>query len=44
MVFSYGRKGLTDGLERELVRRKREGEEPFEYFAHISKQKKLMVN
>ena len=33
MVFSYGRKGLTDGLERELVRRKREGEEPFEYFA-----------
>ncbi len=33
MVYPYGRKGLTDGLELELARRKRDKEKPFEYFA-----------
>ncbi len=33
MCYPYGRKGLTDGLERELARRKIEGEPLFEYFA-----------
>ena len=33
MLYPYGRKGLTLGLERELERRKRGGEQPFEYFA-----------
>ncbi len=33
MVYPYGRKGLTDGLEREIARRKCDGERQFEYFA-----------
>ena len=33
MLYPYGRKGLTLGLDREIERRKREGEQLFEYFA-----------
>ncbi len=33
MSYPYNRKGLTDGLERELKRRSKDGEKPFEYFA-----------
>ncbi len=33
MFFPFGKKGLTVGLERELERRRRSGEKPFEYFA-----------
>ncbi len=33
MSYPYGRKGLTDGLERELKRRIKDGENEFEYFA-----------
>ncbi len=33
MLFPFGKKGLTVGLEQELERRKLAGEAPFEYFA-----------
>ncbi len=33
MVFPFGKKGLTAGLEQELERRKHSGESLFEYFA-----------
>lgn len=35
MIFPYGRKGLIDGLEREILRRQRSGEPSIEYFAPL---------
>ncbi len=33
MIYPYGRKGLLEGLEREIARRYRDDEPPIEYFA-----------
>ncbi len=33
MIYPYGRKGITNGLNREIARRKRDNEPPIEYFA-----------
>ncbi len=40
MVYPYGRRGLTDGLEKELERRRRDNEPLFEYFAPTFTQTK----